>query len=126
MLPLLPALILMLLQGPSNFERLAVDGRLPAALEAIHRHMAQPGSEKLSEREEQALASLIAAGSSAQLTRALMSFLWHGDEKPQSAEPPACESSQPVVCFNDSPPAPDGFERSQRTRDGPAIVGAAS
>jgi hypothetical protein len=121
MLPLLPALILMLLQGPSNFERFAVDGRLPAALEAIHRQMAMTGTERLSEREEQALASLIAAGSSAQLTRALMSFFWLDDEKPRLTTPISRDPSRPVACTCESPPPQDGFERSQRTRDGPAI-----
>ena len=44
MLPLLPALILLILQGPTNVERMALDGRLPAVLNAIHRQMeATPG-----------------------------------------------------------------------------------
>jgi len=126
MLPLLPALILLLLQGPSSFERLAVDGRLPAALEAINRQIVQPGSEKLSEREEQALASLIAAGTSAELTRVLMSFLWQDGAKPQTSKPIDLESSRPIVCHLNCLSLQDGFERSQRTRDGPTIVGAVS
>ena len=125
MLPLLPALILFLLQGPSNFERLAVDARLPAALEAIHRQMAEPGAAKLSEREEQALASLIAAGTSDQLTRALMSFLWRRDEVSPVKQSPR-DASAAVVRPGASPPPQAGFERCQRTRDGPAIIGAAA
>jgi hypothetical protein len=125
MLPLLPALILLLLQGPSNFERLAVDGRLPAALEAINRQMTQPGAEKLSEREEQALASFIAAGTSAQLTRALMSFLWQSKEPRPTTQHLEREPARAITSQGDSPPPQDGFRRSQRTRDGPAIFGAA-
>jgi hypothetical protein len=124
MLPFIPALILLLLQGPSNFERLAMDARLPAALEAIHRQMAEPGGSQLSEREEQALASLIAAGTNVQLTRALISFLWNGPETTSKSDPSSIELAIPVIGNNASPPPQDGFERSQRTRDGPAILGA--
>jgi len=125
-LPFLPALILLLLQGPSNFERLAMDARLPAALEAIHRQMAEPGGPRLSDREEQALASIIAAGTSAELTHALMSFLWHGRDAAQRVAPQPDEISYFVVRAHPSPPPQDGFERCQRTRDGPAIFGSAS
>ena len=41
MFPLFPILILLLL-GPANAERLAVEGRLPAALLAVHRSMVAP------------------------------------------------------------------------------------
>jgi hypothetical protein len=41
MFPILPILILLLL-GPTNVERLAVEGRLPAALLAAHRSMVAP------------------------------------------------------------------------------------
>ena len=41
MFPILPILILLLL-GPANAERLAVEGRLPAVLLAFHRTMAPP------------------------------------------------------------------------------------
>lgn len=41
MFPILPILIL-LLMGPANAERLAVEGRLPAALLAVHRQMVAP------------------------------------------------------------------------------------
>jgi len=41
MFPILPILIL-LLMGPANAERLAVEGRLPAALLAVHRSMVVP------------------------------------------------------------------------------------
>ncbi|GEM_PF-5821497 len=41
MFPILPLLIL-LLMGPANAERLAVEGRLPPALLAVHRAMAVP------------------------------------------------------------------------------------
>ena len=41
MFPILPILIL-LLMGPANAERLAVEGRLPAALLAAHRSMVAP------------------------------------------------------------------------------------
>ncbi len=125
MLPLLPALILLLLQGPSNFERLAVNGRLPAALEAMHRQMAQPGEVQLTRSEEQALASLIAGDSSVELSQALLHFLRFGAEKPQQTVIFEDPSPQPIIARGDSPPQQDGFSRFQRTRDGPATLGAA-
>lgn len=101
-----------------------MDARLPAALEAIHRQMAEPGGSQLSEREEQALASLIAAGTNVQLTRALMSFLWNGPETASKIDPSSFELANPIIGSNASPPPQDDFGRSQRTRDGPAIFGA--
>ena len=121
MLPFIPALILLLLQGPSNFERLAMDSRLPAALEAIHRQMAEPGGSLLSEREEQALASLIAAGTNAHLTRALISFLWNDVDVAKSLDCSSTELRKPIIGSCTSPPPQNGFSRSQRTRDGPAV-----
>ena len=119
MFPILPALILLLLQGPSNFERLSVDGRLPGALEAIHHRMALPGAQRLTDHEEQALASLIAAGASIDLTRALMSLLWTADETPRLNAPETVAFAQPADYPATSAPPKDGFARSQRTRDGP-------
>jgi hypothetical protein len=120
MLPLLPALILLLLQGPSNFARLAVAGKLPAVLDAFHRQLAQPGASQLSEREEQVLASLIAATSTTQLSHALLSYLRAGDERPGTPE----FSPRVVIVLSAPPLLQDGFTRSQRTRDGPLTIGA--
>ena len=120
MLPLIPALILLLLQGPSNFERLTMDARLPAALEVIHRQLLEPGNSQLSEREEQALASLIASGKGAQLTQALLSFLWQEEEvrtKPTFRDCQDLESTSIT-----SPPTSrrqDGYADCRRSRDGP-------
>jgi len=124
MLPFLPALIMLLLQGPSNFERLAVNGRLPDAFEAMNRQIGQPGAAVLSERQEQAIASLIAAGSTAQqLSHALWSFLFQSivsEPAPVPAEP-----AQAIIQGEAAPPSSSGFAKSQRSRDGPATPGAA-
>ena len=124
MLPLLPALILLWLQGPSNFERLAVDGRLPAALEAIHRQMASSESENLSDRDQQELASLLAGGIDSQLSHAFLALF----KKNKSAIQPrvlATDSISTPIPDQDSAKDPrDGYERSQRSRDGPSVIGS--
>ncbi len=121
MLPLLPALILLLLQGPSNFERLAIGARLPEALEAIHRQMSEPGSSSLARGDEQALADLIATKSGAELTQALISFLCGRPEIVRDRQ--NLVEHVPTGSFPEpsTSSASDGFARSQRSRDGPAI-----
>jgi len=70
MLPLLPALLLLLLQGPSNIERLAQDGRLPEALDSLHRQMfVSPGAADL------AMSSLLQMSGDASLAQALATLL---------------------------------------------------
>jgi hypothetical protein len=125
MLPLLPALILFLLQGPSNFERLAVDGRLPAALDAIHRQMDRPGIEQLSERDQETLASLLAAGLDTQFSNAFFAYLNRGNEHPHTPILASKELGRPILASRGVPPTQEGFERFQRSRDGPAISGSA-
>ena len=122
MLPLLPALILLLLQGPSNFERLAVDGRLPAALEAIHRQMANTGSEQLSDRDQEALASLLASGIDSHFSHTFLALFHKSEARQQNpiVASKACTGWRRETA--DSPPPPDGFTRSQRTRDGPTHI----
>ena len=124
MLPLLPALILLLLQGPSNFERLVVDGRLPAALEAIHRQMASSESEQLSDRDQQELASLLSGGIDSQLSHAFLA-LFKKHEPANQPRQVASNSQNSRVPDLDLPHGPrDGFERSQRSRDGPFAFGS--
>ena len=112
----------MLLQGPSNFERLAVEGRLPAALEVIHRQMAQPGGAQLSERQEQALATLIASGAASQLSHALLSFLWCEEEPSRGTVVSEDPENVRVFPTGYSPPPEEGFALNQRTRDGPKAI----
>src|SRR4051794_16630366 len=82
MLPLLPALILLILQGPTNVERMALDGRLPAALDAIHRQMESSGSERaaLSRADGMAMASLLAISGDPHLSQALATLLAFGGD----------------------------------------------
>jgi hypothetical protein len=119
MLPLLPALILLLLQGPSNFERLAIGARLPEALEAIHRQMSEPGSSVLTSSDEQALADLIATKSGAELTQALISFLCGRPEIVRERQDLAAFVHAGSFPEQSPPPTSDGFARCQRSRDGP-------
>lgn len=101
MLPLLPALLLLILQGPSSVERMALEGRLPAALEAIHRQM-EAGD------PQGALIRLLSLGEPATDTKATPHLTVEEDK--QDTPPPAEPSSTRIT---------KGFAKSQRSRDGP-------
>ncbi|HVT13414.1 MAG TPA: hypothetical protein VHE55_14200 [Fimbriimonadaceae bacterium] len=122
MLPLLPALILLLLQGPANVERMAGSGQLPGALQALHRQMASTPSETC-KAEEVVFASLLAVSSDKDMSRILLRLLTF-------IEPPDAERTPIPASFEESsPPAPippslgapqDGYFDCRRSRDGPA------
>lgn len=117
MLPFLPAILLLLLQGPSNVERLAVQGRLPAALDAVYRTVGQTPT--LREAEQVVLASLLAAGEDPELSDALLALLRIERTRRETTSEPLVDRT-PVPPFPDhGPPPPAGFSRSQRVRDGP-------
>ena len=86
MLPLIPVLLMLLLQGPSSLERLAAEGKLPAALETLHRQMRLAETQPLTETEEvrapdTVIASLMAIRSDAEFSRSL--FRVFGLEAPR-------------------------------------------
>ena len=124
MLPLLPALILLLLQGPANIERMAGSGQLPAALHVLTRHIAS-SSDRSSAADEVVLASLLAAGQDQQVSKALLHLLTLVE---------ASEPERPrvrVLSDTDQPRIPippslgrlcSGFIHSQRSRDGPLWI----
>lgn len=128
MLPFLPALILLLLHGPANIERLAEGGALPAALAAIQQRIDAPEHRALaSKRADQlALASLLALSGDKEISNALARILAVNIvcETPAQAKPAILESEQ----TQDSDPPKerclgrpqDGFIGSQRSRDGPS------
>jgi hypothetical protein len=122
-LPLLPALILLIFQG-SNVERLAHEGRLPAALQAAHRQMLLEPQGPLGATEESVLASLLAASrTSPELSEAMFRLLL-GELAPtpvaEAAEIAAFEShvAPPPA---DERPLDSPFVESQRSRDGPWV-----
>lgn len=117
MLPFLPAILLLLLQGPSNVERLAIQGRLPAALDAVYRTAGQTPT--LREAEQVVLATLLAAGEDPELSDALLAILRSERTRRETPAEPLVEP-KPVIPFPDhAPPPEEGFTRSQRVRDGP-------
>ena len=124
MLPLLPALLLLILQGPSSVERMALDGRLPAALEAIHRQMESQDhkSPSVSKADEAMLASLLALSVDPQVSHALIKLLSLGEpaltRKPTIAIEAQAESPPPIAECDSAVPV-EGFAESQRSRDGP-------
>jgi hypothetical protein len=125
MWPFLPALFLLILQGPSDFERMASGGRLPAALEALHRHLETPAAQKLVQDEkgrELLLASLLAMGAD-DLGKAIAELLaldLEAAPKPAAEAEPGPTSHPPTQ--HEEPPQwrGDDFSTPGRTRDGPA------
>ncbi|HJP84044.1 MAG TPA: hypothetical protein VJ835_11125 [Fimbriimonadaceae bacterium] len=124
MLPILPALLLLILQGPSSIEKMASDGRLPAALQAVSRQMEANSSRTATYKEADAavLASLLTLGADSDLSQALLTLLSLDVDEPSTMTvPPQREES------DDPPPKPEfngpdtrsGFETCRRTRDGP-------
>lgn len=118
MFPLIPVLILLLLQGPSNIERLAQDGRLPQALVAAQPRIEAPASEV--SQAEAMLASLLQAGADPDLSHALAWLLSAQDDAPKAVVLDLSEADELGMPSNGTPPdLSDGFLVCRRTRDGP-------
>jgi hypothetical protein len=124
MLPLLPALILLLLQGPAGIERMAGAGQLPGALDALHRQIAN-APQKVRAADEVVLASLLAASGDQAMSQALLRLL-----AMITPEVPA-EARRIILLEEVSPPVPipvslgsprDGYLACRRSRDGPAGI----
>jgi hypothetical protein len=123
MWPLLPALILLLLQGPANVERMALDGRLPAALEALQARM--PDQDVSARGQAVALASLLAVSGDPQLSHALFALLRippqvAATEQPKAVKPLE-EPTGPPLVPKSLGSSQAGFLKLQRSRDGPAV-----
>jgi hypothetical protein len=117
MLPILPALLLLILQGPSSIEKMALDGRLPAALEAVSRQMESQDhrSGSIEKADAAVLASLLAFSNDPDLSDTPEAAPNHAlglDEEPES-EP------RPLSPDSETPAMPDGWIKNQRSRDGP-------
>lgn len=126
MLPILPALLLLILQGPSSIEKMALEGRLPAALEAIGRQMESKSHRvgALDSSNEAVLATLWAFSGDPGLSKALYRLLAL-DQEQDSAQPtsndPSFETkaSPATVPTGRHGPLPGQFSDCQRSRDGP-------
>ncbi len=127
MFPLIPALILLLLHGPSSFERLAETGRLPAALAVLHRQAISETAHSDLDKEDvsrRVLASFIAASGVRELSEAFASMFLARDSRSNervAVLPGELEDSARVV---EQPSARlhSGFLRAVRSRDGPLSV----
>ena len=119
MLPLIPALILLFLQGASRVDA-GAQGRLGTAVEAAHRSV---GHVRISVQGDTLLASLLAAGHDPEISRALFS-LFQAEEKPSAcprlpklAEPaPAPPIAAPPLKYADP------CIGEVRSRDGPLSI----
>lgn len=124
MIPLLPALILLLLNGPAGLDPQR-GGDLPEALKALQRRCQRPLDVADAHRFESDLvmASLIAAQGDEELGKVVQELLQlMGDTAPAEQIQFASESPE----AGSLPPWPDlprrtqsGHGTSQRTRDGP-------
>ena len=123
MLPLLPALILLLLQGPAASQRMAWNGQLPGALDALHRQMANSDG-KVKTSDESVLASLLAATSGEDVSRALAQLFALALPEPgvqfERTFESACTNKGPR--FEPPGPLQDGFLSCRRSRDGPLSI----
>lgn len=119
MFPLLPALILLLLNGPANLERLAADGRLPAALASVQARADQ--AKNLSRADELALASLLTLdGSTADaLFRLLASDSLISENREEPLVAPEVDQTPPDVPPELGDPH-DGLGTCRNSRDGPS------
>ncbi len=121
MLPILPALLLLLLSGSTKMDR-AVAACLPGGLEALHRTCAaKPIGDAA--KAERLWASLLALKvGPAEMGRALAALMAI-DAATASPATPAAETAERVLQPPNAgkhPKRHDGWTRSCRTRDGPA------
>lgn len=125
MLPILPALLLLILQGPSSIEKMALDGRLPAALEAVSRRMeAQDHRSGSMEKADAAvLASLLALSGDPDLSHALIQLLSLDQGSDNSGKAKLRKLDEWVervrLDTKSEPILPEPSLESQRSRDGP-------
>lgn len=111
MFPLIPVILLLLLQGPSNADRLARNGHLLGSLDAI------AADSTLRESDRVVLASLFAR-EDAKLSDALIAIL-RSDRTRPSAPPPTEPVVKQVPVSAPKLRLQQGYARSQRSRDGP-------
>jgi len=121
MLPLLPALILLLLQGPAGIQRMASNGQLPGALDALHRQIAR-SPESTRSADEVVLASLLAVSGDKTMSRALMQLLvCIQPDEPKKATT-VREESPPVAIPPSLGTPQDGYLDGRLSRDGPLSI----
>ena len=120
MLPLLPALIMLIVRGPSAMEAASLNAHKLNTREAVSRSIlsAHPGM------DAHALESLLELGKNPAFTRAIAQMIGLLPVEPESsAEPPRVEEAKidaPPECR--APALRDGFAECRRTRDGPATA----
>lgn len=125
MLPILPALLLLILQGPSSIEKMALDGRLPAALEAVSRRMEAQDhrSGSIEKADAAVLASLLALSGDPDLSHALIQLLSLDQRLDNSDKAKRRKLDEWVervqLDTNSEPILPEPYLESQRSRDGP-------
>ena len=129
MLPILPALLLLILQGPSTIERMALDGRLPAALQAVSRQIESHDRSLASSEDAEAAvwASLLAFSGDPELSGALIRLLSLESDESQKQSQRGFEPDDwvdlPTYLSPDFASLPDAQVQCRRSRDGPIEPG---
>ncbi len=124
MLPLLPAILLLLLQGSAGGDQAAWDARLPGALNALHRQL-QGGPDGIRAADEVVFASLLAAGGDDDISKALIKLLTHLDEPSEQVSRPCVDREETPSVIPIPPSLGDpqsGYYDCRRSRDGPWIA----
>ncbi len=120
MLPFLPALILLILQGPAGIERMAAAGQLPSALNALHPRVASMPEARSA--DDAAIASILAMTSGRDMSRALLQLLtWVQPEEPEQPMTATVtdERKSPIPVPPSLGAPSDGYFACRRSRDGP-------
>jgi hypothetical protein len=110
MFPLIPAILLLLLQGSSGFERFPQDTRLPQPWNALHRD-----ARVRDVRAEAALVRFLALAASQQIIAS-------GSNSAQPRSNPELISVALVAPALKASPE-DGYQDCRRSRDGPSSIG---
>lgn len=124
MLPLLPAILLLLLQGSAGSQSAAWGEQLPGAITALHRQLSI-GGDKLRAADEAVFASLLAASTDEEISKALLqilTFIEDREVETKARHTRPIDESPPIDiprCIGDSQA---GFFDCRRTRDGPTIA----
>lgn len=130
MLPLLPAILLLLLNGPAGLDGVARDACLPEAIKALHRQIGEskdtePKRALLKSIEsELILASLLAGTSDTDLSKAISELLLlvSLDAPPPKQAPPEEPAKEQTGFIEPQQVRLSlGYCHTARSRDGPAV-----
>lgn len=122
MLQILPALILMILNGPSHAERWVEGTRQPSALESATVKLVPDLAITRTRGQERALHALLSLSGSSEVAEAIMHLISMHVVECRPGEPMLQPVFPAIRTFGEPPTRAesDCFAESQRSRDGPS------